>query len=404
MARMPRAAFSLGLVLQYEQRRAAAGWLVWVLIVCLSLSTITARAQDPGDLDALSNRSRELQHAGKLEEARTVGERILALAEDRYGNDDPRVATALDFLGDVVHGQDPHAFRQVQTLYFRALHIREKALGSDHPDVAKSLSRIAYLYAGEHILDEAVRLRDRSVVIYTKMLDDLARQMRSLVDTGQYEEAVDIARRALADHGDGFVLADMGVSCAPELPRECKMLAWRARTLPALSTGPALIERAKLAREHGQLADAERLYQRGLAILEQIHLPLDPVLKLQLVTVLEGLAGVYEVEGRAGEAGPVRERIREIAEYEVHKLNEVAGWYRDPNLALSRKTDSIAGAELSYQRSIAIAEQVSHPSEVVSRDLIASLTGLASIYDVQGRQNEAATLRQRVRDIEGKAR
>jgi hypothetical protein len=146
------------------------------------------------------------------------------------------------------------------------------------------------------------------------------------------------------------------------------------------------------------------LYQRGLAILEQIHLPLDPVLKLQLVTVLEGLAAVYEDEGRAAEAGPVRERIRQIAEYEVHKLNEVAGWYRDPNLALSRKTDSIAGAELSYQRGIAIAEQVSHPSELLSRDLIASLTGLASIYDAQGRQDEAASLRQRVRDSEGKAR
>jgi len=168
MARMRRATFSLEPVLRREQRRAAAGWLASALTVCLLLSTIAARAQDPGDLDALSKQARGLQHAGKLEEARTVGERVLALAEDRYGNDDPRVATALDFLGDVVHGQDPRAFRQVQTLYFRALHIREKALGPDHHDVGIPINDLAGLYSDQGRYSDAEPLYKRALAITEK--------------------------------------------------------------------------------------------------------------------------------------------------------------------------------------------------------------------------------------------
>ena len=202
---------------RHEGRSAVTCWLTWasVLAIYLLLSSTDAplRAQDADDFDALNRQARELRSASKFDEAKKVGERVLALAESRFGPDDPKVASALEFLGDIA---EPNAFRHVQSLYARALAIREKALGPEHPDVAKSLSCLAYLYAGQHILDEAVRLRDRSVAIYTKMLDDLERQVGSQVAAGQFDEALDVAARAIADQKDGFVRADMGKSCGPD--------------------------------------------------------------------------------------------------------------------------------------------------------------------------------------------
>jgi tetratricopeptide (TPR) repeat protein len=53
------------------------------------------------------------------------------------------VANSLNNLADLYGAQGRYA--RAEPLYQRALAIREKALGPDHPDVATSLSNLAQL-------------------------------------------------------------------------------------------------------------------------------------------------------------------------------------------------------------------------------------------------------------------
>ena len=75
---------------------------------------------------------------GQYEEALRRLELALKEAE-AFGEQDPRYATTLNNLASVYEAQGRYA--QAEPLYKRALAIREKALGPDHPDVAQSLLR-----------------------------------------------------------------------------------------------------------------------------------------------------------------------------------------------------------------------------------------------------------------------
>jgi len=68
----------------------------------------------------------------------------LAIREKALGPDHPDVAKSLNNLAEVYREQGRNA--DAEALYQRALAIREKALGPDHPDVAKSLNNLAEVY------------------------------------------------------------------------------------------------------------------------------------------------------------------------------------------------------------------------------------------------------------------
>ena len=71
---------------------------------------------------------------GKYAEAEALYKRALAIREKALGADHPDVAETLYNLAVVYRPQGKYA--DAEALYKRALAIREKALGPDHPDVA----------------------------------------------------------------------------------------------------------------------------------------------------------------------------------------------------------------------------------------------------------------------------
>ena len=62
------------------------------------------------------------------------------------------------------------AFDQALPLYQRALKIREKALGPEHPDTAASLNNLAALYWAMAAYDQALPLYQRALKIREKAL------------------------------------------------------------------------------------------------------------------------------------------------------------------------------------------------------------------------------------------
>jgi tetratricopeptide (TPR) repeat protein len=174
------------------------------------------------------------------------------------------------------------------------------------------------------------------------------------------------------------------------------MLWFRAMALSATTICPALNARGKLERDQGRFDEAEQHHRRCLALVGNISLPLDPQLNVHWITALEGLAALYESQGRASDAAPVRERIQQVAESLSRSVNDTAKVRHDQG--------HIDEAEVLYKRSVALADAVSNLGDPLKRDLVTALNGLAAIYDTQGRAEEAAPLRQRAKAIEENTR
>src|SRR5215475_14056908 len=88
--------------------------------------------------------SQRLSRAGKYDESRPMAERALELREKALGPEHPDVAQSLNNLAILYRLKGDYA--KAEPLYQRALAIREKAFAPEHPDVAGVLNTLANLY------------------------------------------------------------------------------------------------------------------------------------------------------------------------------------------------------------------------------------------------------------------
>ena len=73
------------------------------------------------------------------------------------------MARTLHNLASVYNAQGKYA--EAEALYKRALEIKEKALGADHPSVAMTLNNLAVLYQGQAKYADAAGLYERALAI-----------------------------------------------------------------------------------------------------------------------------------------------------------------------------------------------------------------------------------------------
>ena len=83
---------------------------------------------------------------GRHEQALPLYQRALAIREKALGPDHPDTATSLNNLAGLYQAMGRH--EQALPLYQRALAMMRKTLGPDHPDTATSLNNLAGLYRG----------------------------------------------------------------------------------------------------------------------------------------------------------------------------------------------------------------------------------------------------------------
>ena len=96
-------------------------------------------------------------------EARPLHERALAIREKVLGAEHPDTATSLNNLALLLQAQGDLA--GARPLHERALAIREKVLGAEHPDTATSLSNLASLLQAQGDLAGARPLHERALAI-----------------------------------------------------------------------------------------------------------------------------------------------------------------------------------------------------------------------------------------------
>ena len=108
-------------------------------------------------------------------QAESLYKRALAVQEKALGSDHPQVASHLQGLAHFYREQCTfpndecqYANAKLEPLYKRVLAIQEKALGPEHPKVARSLNNLAVLYNAQGRDDEAKKLFARAKRIRAK--------------------------------------------------------------------------------------------------------------------------------------------------------------------------------------------------------------------------------------------
>jgi class 3 adenylate cyclase/tetratricopeptide (TPR) repeat protein len=337
----------------------------------------------PGDDDSLSAAALAhwcalyLRERGDYGKAELFATRALAIREKILGPDHPDVAQSLDGLA-VVYWREGR-YVEAEPLYSRALAIREKALGSDDLDVAASLSSFALVYWDQGRYAEAEPLHMRAVAIREKALGpdhpDLANSLNNLALVYEYQ-----GRYAEAELVHTRVLAIREKALEPDHP----------------DLANSLNNLANVCHYEGRYAEAEVLCRRALAIWEKVLGPDHP----QVALSLSNLAFMYHQQGQFADAEPLNTRalaIREKALGPDHaavaqSLNNIANVYE--------KQGRYAEAEPLNTRALAIREKALGPDHPL---VAQSLNSRANLRRAQGRYAEAESLLARALVIREKA-
>jgi CHAT domain-containing protein/tetratricopeptide (TPR) repeat protein len=328
---------------------------------------------DPETLKAVSNLAEVYKKLGRVAEAELLLKRIIKTNERVLGNDHPDTLASVSRLGMLLRTQARNT--EAEPLFKRALESRRRVLGKDHPDTLVSIHNLGELYLAQGkfaeaepllktALDAAERIRGKDhehTLIMAKTLADIYRQQ------GRYDEAETLYKRVVET-------------------RE------RVQGNAHSDTAQSLNDLAVIYYEQGRYGAAEPLFTRALDIEERAlgkeH--------TQTLSTLGNLADLYRLQGRYGEAEPLYKRAleaRERTEGSEHPstLNTVS------NLAVLYDSQGrFAEAEQLNQRALAARERTlgkEHP------DTLHSLNNLATVYASQGRYGEAEQLLKRVLEV-----
>jgi serine/threonine-protein kinase len=304
-----------------------------------------------------------LTELGRYEEARQKYERALALREKVLGPEHPLMTPPLNNLANILG--DMGRYEEALRMHERVLSIREKALGPQHPDLASVLGNMGNALSTLGRYEEALKRHERALAIREQALGAdhplVANTLTNLGDTlrilGRYAEAVKRHEQALA-------------------LQEKKLGADHPRLAGTHFSLGADLE------ELGQYAQARRRYERALAI-EEAALGKEHV---NLAESLSGLGRVAAASGQHEEARKQYERalaLREKALGPEHAV--VASSLIELGIALT-SLGRHEEAQRLIERALAIQEKAFGSD---NPELAEPLLGLGNLLLARGKSAEA---------------
>ena len=263
-------------------------WPVWE-IMRAHAEIIVSRADNLGIIEPTERLMNELgsllRNKALHREAEPLLRRALAIREQASGSEHPNVAHILGKLARVL--QATNRLTEAEPLYRRALAIDEKAYGLDHPEAATGLNNLAQLLQVTNRLAEAEPLYRRALAInekgfgadHPRVATNLTNLAALLKITNRLVEAEPLMRRALSIDEKAY---------GPDHPE----------------VATDLNNLAVLLQDTNRLAEAEPLMRRALAIDEKAYGPDHP----EVATDLNNLAMFLQDTNRLAEAEPLMRR------------------------------------------------------------------------------------------------
>jgi Tfp pilus assembly protein PilF len=219
-------------------------------------------------------------------DARPYYERALALRERALGPEHPDSASSLNNLGALLRAQGDLA--AARTYYERALAIRERTLGPAHPDTASSLNNLGLLLRTQGDLAGARAYYERALAINEKALGP------------------ERPGTATSLNNLGYLLAAQGDFAGARHSLE-RALAIREKALGPdhPDTAVSLNNLGGLLHDQGDLVEARRHYQRALAIYEKVLGPDHPSTQ----TVAKNFVNLLDRLALWNEAAAIRQKF-----------------------------------------------------------------------------------------------
>jgi CHAT domain-containing protein/tetratricopeptide (TPR) repeat protein len=327
--------------------------------------------------DELNLQAIQLYNQGKYQAAISLEHRALEIRERLLGIEHPDVAPILNNLAQFYSAQGKYS--SAESLLKRAIAIKEKILGVDHPSFATSLNNLALLNQAQGNYPSAEPLYKRALAIREKVLGeihlDVAQSINNLASLyqvqGNYPSAESLYKRALAIHEKA-------------LGAEHPLVATSLNNL------------ALLYSIQGKYLIAESLYKRALTIREKALGVEHPL----VATSLNNLAVLFRDRGNYSSAETLYKRALTISKKNLGEKHPSFATILNNLAELYRAQGDFTSAEPIFQRALAIREEVlgkEHP------DVAQSLNNLAELHRAQGNFALAEPLYKRALAIREKA-
>lgn len=111
-----------------------------------------------------------LSELGYYDKAKSLLEKAIPIQKKILGTEHPDVASSLSNLATIYAGQGD--YKKAKQLYEKALAIREKTLGIEHPDVASTLNNLALVHEAQGNTEKATEYYQRAKYIIDKVFQD----------------------------------------------------------------------------------------------------------------------------------------------------------------------------------------------------------------------------------------
>ncbi|WP_227609756.1 CHAT domain-containing tetratricopeptide repeat protein [Hymenobacter translucens] len=386
-----------------------------VLIFLMGTEARLSLGQAGATIASLNQEAKRLYQAGQYEQGVLVGQKAVALAKQKLGEQHPNYATSLCNLALLYESTGRYA--KAELLYQNALAINKKQLGERHPHYTASLNNLASLnklmgrYARAEPLYLAALATNKQELGeqhpgYAVSLNNLASLYTAM---GRYAEAEALYQKAIAIEKQQ--LGEQHPSYANSLHNLASLYTAMGRyaETESLYQKAIAIEKQQLGEQHpsyanslhnlasfyesmGRHTQAETLYQKAIAISKKRLGEQHP----SYANSLNNLANLYESMGRHTQAEPLFQTALTIRKQQLGtqhpdyaaSLNSLASLY----MSIGR----YAQAEPLYQKALAIERQQLgeyHP------DYANSLDNLGSLYKLMRRYTQAESLLQKALTI-----
>src|SRR5437868_2949584 len=320
------------------------------------------------------------QFTARYAEAEPLMRRALAIDEQSFGPDHPKVAISLNNLAALL--QVTNRLTDAEPLMRRALAIDEQSFGPDHPKVAISLNNLAALLQVTNRLTEAEPLMRRALAIdelsfgpdHPKVAIRLNNLAQLLQDTNRLTDAEPLMRRALAIDEQSFgpdhpeVATDLNnlahLLQDTNRPTETEPLMRRAVAIDEQSFGPdhpnvaiRLNNLAQLLQDTNRLTEAEPLMRRVAEIFEKSLGADHP----NVAVAINNLAHLLKDTNRLTEAEPLMRRV-----VEIRRQFTIANGHQHPRLqaAIENYVGLLGQMGRSWEEIKALLDGIEIPGDV----------------------------------------
>lgn len=162
------------------------------------------QSKDLVEADRLEVEVNNLYKEGRPNKALPLAHRLLAIREKALGSEHSDIAYTLNLLGTLYAAKGE--YKQAEPFYKRALAIWEKTLGSEHPFIAAALNNLAEVYMKTGEDAKAEQLYQRALAILEKAQDFEGMNVVGIVENlvrfyernGDFAKAKQILQRGLA--------------------------------------------------------------------------------------------------------------------------------------------------------------------------------------------------------------